>query len=196
MPYFPPPGVPDPYTPPDGTWNLVGDLQIPNTKGYYGLDAGAVARLLAGYSGNDTFFGSGTPGVLYIGTGNAQIARIETIEGVQVTCRLREGVNADLASAGTITFGLDGNSCDVTGTTTVDKISESNWDEGSSIQAFFTAALTIRHNNNGSGGAGAIMLAGSINVLTVASCRFVFQLRGDPADSNALKWWEMSRTYV
>lgn len=196
MPYYPPPGVPDPYTPPDGTWNLNGDLLIPNAKGYYSLDSGAVQRLLAGYNGNDTIFGPGTVGTLYIGTGNAQIARIETIEGVQVTCRLREGMNADIASAGTVTYGLDGNSADITGVTTVDLISEGTWDEGSMIRAFFTGILTIRHNNNGAGGAGAIMLDGSINATTAASCRFIFELRSDPADGNALKWWEMGRSYA
>lgn len=196
MPYYPPPGVPDPYTPPDGTWNLEGNIELPNAKALMGRDGGGTPRNLVLTSGNDTFFGYGTVGTLYIGTGNAQIAAIETIEGVQVTCRLREGMNADIASAGTVTFGLNGNSADITGNTTVDLISEGTWDEGNWIRAFFTAALTIRHNNNGAGGAGAIMLDGSINATTAASCRFIFELRSDPADGNALKWWEMGRSYA
>lgn len=195
MPYYPPPGVPDPYTPPDGTWNLEGNIELPNARALMGRDGGGTPRNLVLTSGNDSFFGYGTVGTLYIGQGNALVGNLETIEGFTVTCRWREGMTADIASAAALTFGLNGNSADITGVTQIDTIDTGTWDEGNWIRCFFTGILTLNHNNGGAGGAGAMVLSGSINAATIAGCSFIFELRGDPTDANALKWFEMGRRY-
>ena len=72
---------------------------------------------------------------------------------------------ADIASASGLTLGTDGNVFDITGTTTINTITPTNWQAGSVIILQFDGILTVTHN---SGGTNDILLAGATNFVTSA----------------------------
>ena len=72
---------------------------------------------------------------------------------------------ADVASASTLTLGDDGNFFHITGTTTINQITPTNWQAGSTVILYFTGSLTVTHN---SGGTNDIMLASGANKSAVA----------------------------
>ena len=59
----------------------------------------------------------------------------------------------DIASADAITLGTDGNTFDITGTTTVNHFNTTNWAVGSVVVLHFDGALTLTHNAGSLSGA-------------------------------------------
>jgi len=104
--------------------------------------------------------------------------------GIIVDGRIQGSKGADIASANTITLGNDGNSFDITGTTTINNISVTGWQSGSRITLKFDGALTFTDQ---AGGSGQMRLAGSGNLTTAANTRIMLELDGT-------EWWEISRT--
>jgi len=98
--------------------------------------------------------------------------------------RLLEDKGSDVASANTLTLGNDGNSFDITGTTTVNNITVTDWQSGATITLKFDGVLTVTDQ---AGGSGQLRLAASSNQTTAANTRIVLQLDGT-------EWWELSRT--
>ena len=104
-----------------------------------------------------------------IGFGAAQVpqgilvARLteNTFTGIQ-----RWAKGADVASASTLTVGTDGNSFDVTGTTSISAIASVG--VGTTIKLHFDAALTLVHN------ATDLVLPGGANITTAAGDEFEF----------------------
>lgn len=60
--------------------------------------------------------------------------------------RVLEAKGANVASASTLTLGGDGNTFQVTGTTTVNYITTTGWTSGSKVTLTFAAATTLTHN--------------------------------------------------
>lgn len=83
--------------------------------------------------------------------------------------RLQEAKGVDVASAGDLTLGLDGNSFTITGTTTVNAIVNGTWKKGASVTLIFSGATTVKHNTAGSTGTSRIFLAGSADLVTATN---------------------------
>lgn len=98
--------------------------------------------------------------------------------------RILGSKGADVASANTTTLGSDGNSFDITGTTTINNITVTGWQSGSRIMVKFDGVLTFTDQ---AGGSGQLRLATSSNLTTAANTRVVLELDGT-------EWWELSRT--
>lgn len=97
-------------------------------------------------------------------TGLAQtFTATNTFAGIIHTGRHQYDKGADVASASEITLGADGNVFDITGTTTINTITPTNWQAGSVVILQFDGALTVTHN---SGGTNDILLAGATNFTT------------------------------
>lgn len=78
---------------------------------------------------------------------------------------------ADLASATTITPGVDGDRFDVTGTTTVTAINTNGRGVGSRMLLRFTGALQLTHSSN-------LVLRGGANYTTTAGDELLFEVIG------------------
>ena len=88
---------------------------------------------------------------------------------LMISVRLQQAKGADVASADEITLGDDGNYFDITGTTTINHIDNTNWQEGSTIVLHFDASVTVTHNaSTPSGTEASILLNGSVNLSAVA----------------------------
>jgi len=78
--------------------------------------------------------------------------------------RLQTHKGADVASADEITLGTDGNYFDVTGTTTINHINNSGWQNGSVVILQFDASVTVTHNaGSPTGSEASILLSGERN---------------------------------
>jgi hypothetical protein len=94
----------------------------------------------------------------------------------------------DIASADAITLGTDGNTFDITGTTTVNHFNTTNWAVGSVVVLHFDGALTITHNAGSLSGAQAnILLSGDENHTTTAGDILTFVLH------DSTTWQEIAR---
>lgn len=83
--------------------------------------------------------------------------------------RLKTAKGADVASASTLTLGGDGNSFDITGTTTINYITTTGWPAGSRVLLQFDGALTVTHNAGAvPANTAAIKLAGAANFAATA----------------------------
>ena len=102
--------------------------------------------------------------------------------------RLSFGKGLDVASAAVVTLGTDGNTFDITGTTTMTHINPTNWDNGAIIVLQFDGALVLTHNSGSDSATQAsLKLRGAVNYTTVAGDRLVFVKRDDV-------WDEVART--
>jgi len=83
--------------------------------------------------------------------------------------RLQIHKGADVASADEITLGTDGNYFDVTGTTAINHINNSGWQNGSVVILQFDASVTVGHNAGSPVGSEAsILLSGGGNFSATA----------------------------
>ena len=100
------------------------------------------------------------------------------------TGRHQADKGADVASANTLTLGGGGNVFDITGTTTINNITVTDWQSGSEITLKFDGVLQFTHAATGSG---QMFLAGSGNLTTAVNTRIKLFLDGTD-------WYEISRT--
>ena len=78
--------------------------------------------------------------------------------------RLKTAKGADIASADEITLGTHGNYFDITGTTTINHITKTDWPAGSIVALQFDASVTVTHNAGTPAGTEAsILLAGAVD---------------------------------
>lgn len=75
---------------------------------------------------------------------------------------------ADVASANNLTLGTDGNAFEITGTTQVNLIDNTGWENGSMITLLFTSTPTVKHNQATSGSNITIQLAGAADFAATA----------------------------
>lgn len=91
------------------------------------------------------------------GTGDL-VLRNSTFSG-----RNREGQGADVASANNLSLGTDGNAFEITGTTTINLISNTNWQNGSEVTLLFTSTATLTDGTANSGTDIGMELSGNTN---------------------------------
>jgi len=97
----------------------------------------------------------------------------------------------DVASAGTLTLG-DGNSFVITGTTNIDYITTTNWQDGAIVTLIFNAALTVNHNTGAvPANTAAIKLAGAANFTTAAGDTLTLLLH---TRGGTQTWMQISKT--
>ncbi len=84
-----------------------------------------------------------------------------------VTSRHELTKGVDVVSANNMVLGSDGNTFTITGTTTINTISATNWQAGSMITLIFSGILTV--SNNAAGTGASIFLAGSLPLATATN---------------------------
>ena len=83
--------------------------------------------------------------------------------------RLQTHKGGDVASADEITLGTDGNYFDITGTTTINHINNSGWQNGSVVVLQFDAGVTVTHNSGSpTGSEASMLLSGGVNFSAAA----------------------------
>jgi len=104
---------------------------------------------------------------------------------VVLSGRLKADKGADVASATAMTLGADGNTFDITGTTTIVTIPSTNWAVGNLIHLQFDGVLTVTHSS----ATDSILLGDQGNMTTAA---------GDVLSLffNGTNWVEISRSSV
>ncbi|NOT37606.1 MAG: hypothetical protein HOP11_09550 [Saprospiraceae bacterium] len=121
-------------------------------------------------------------GKTVFGSTNSPVVSLQVINGRFATAK---GLN--VASANVITLGTDGNSFQLTGTTSVHRITTTDWPTGSEITLLFASSITIQHNSTTPGGA-PISLSGSVNYGAVNGSQLKLMYDGTA-------WHEQSRKH-
>ena len=104
--------------------------------------------------------------------------------------RLYTAKGADIASADEITLGANGNYFDVTGATTINHITKTDWPAGTSVILQFDASLTVTHNaGTPTGSEASILLAGGVDFSATADDTLQLVYDGTT-------WREVSRTVI
>jgi hypothetical protein len=122
------------------------------------------------------------------GTGACEI--LGSAGGIAFLNRVSERKGADIASASTITVGIDGNYVHVTGSTAIDFLTNTGIQDGTAMVLYFVAAVTV-NNNTGAppGGTYPFALSGSVNYVATAGSRLTVR-----RDTALGKWVETGRT--
>lgn len=76
--------------------------------------------------------------------------------------RFQMDEGSDVPSANNLTLSI-GNSFTVTGNTTINAITDTNWQDGAVVYLLFTDAPTLKHNTAGGAGTSRIKLAGAVD---------------------------------
>lgn len=82
--------------------------------------------------------------------------------------RILGNQGADVASANDLTLGADGNVFEITGTTQINAITTSGWQNGSVIRLIFTSTPTVKHNTAGGAGTAVMLLSGAADFSATA----------------------------
>lgn len=107
--------------------------------------------------------------------------------------RVLAAQGADIASAGDLSLGVDGNTFEITGTTTINAINVAGWTLGSMVTLIFASTPTVSHNTAGGGGTAVILLAGAANFSATAGDTLTLRY-SEQGGTNA--WREMARTVI
>lgn len=110
---------------------------------------------------------------------------------ITLTGRLKQGQGIAVASANNLAVGTDGNRFQITGTTQINLLDNTNWTGGSIVRLHFQGAVTVAHNQAASGNFKPIMLAGAANFSATADDQLSVQY-----DTTASKWYEIGRTVI
>lgn len=85
-------------------------------------------------------------------------------DSVTMSGRFKIDKGADITAAGDLTLGSDGNFFKITGNTTINAITTTNWQAGSQVTLWFTGTPTISHNTAGGASTAKIQLEGAVNM--------------------------------
>lgn len=152
--------------------------------GESGADQAGVALTLAGGKGT----GAGLPGSLIFQTATvagssstlqtlATRATITQLDGLTMSSRFQHAQGADVASANDMVLGNDGDTFEITGTTQINHIANTNYQNGAIVFLHFTSNPTVKHNQATSGANIVILLAGAADFVASANDVLVLQLR-------------------
>ena len=142
----------------DGTGNNITNIANASIKSSAGI---AQSKLTLSITNNEVNAGAAIAySKLNLATSikNADIssAIFPSITGIgPLVNNLQESKGADIASATTITLGTDGNYFDITGTTTIDFINNTNYQAGSRVTLQFDGIVTVTNAKSGATGAQA-----------------------------------------
>lgn len=98
--------------------------------------------------------------------------------------RLRLSQQANTASASTIS--LANNATKITGTTNIDKISTTNWQQGSVVVLVFEDVLDLQHL---AGGSGQLFLKAGVDLTTAADMAVMFVMINAGVGANT--WYQI-----
>lgn len=110
-------------------------------------------------------------------------------DSVTMSGRFHFDKGANIAAAGDLTLGGDGNFFTITGNTTINAILTTGWQAGSEIILFFTGTPTVSHNTSGGGSTAKIKLDGEVNMAAVSGT--ILKLVYDGTDFR-----EVNRTFT
>jgi hypothetical protein len=102
---------------------------------------------------------------------------------------------ADVGSGTSLTLGSDGNTFEITGTTQIDQIVITGWQNGSVITLVFNESVTVRHGIATSGANVTILLAGAGNFSATANDTLTLVLCETTA-APGQAWRELARTVI
>lgn len=104
------------------------------------------------------------------------------------------GMGSPVASGNNLKLGDGGNKFHITGTTTINDIQVSNWEDGSEVTLIFDSALTVQHNIPPSAGFARILLAGSGNFAAAPNSRLILMYDKTNIVTGTSAWLELART--
>lgn len=165
----------------DPNW-LLGHEGSPSGSGL--VTSGAVVQTVYG--------GAANYGYMIRSSAGTSLLEIQGTDGtLRFGGRVLEKHGAAVASASTLTLGVDGNYFHITGTTTINYLTTANWLNGAKIDLYFNSAALTVTNNAGTvpGGTLAFELAGAVNITTTAGMKVSLRM-----DSTQSKWVEISRS--
>ena len=167
--------------------SATGDLE-PKTDAGLAYNAGTGVLTATGFAGpitgNVTGNASGTA-LTVTQAAQTSITSTGTLTGLTLSGRLKTDKGADVASGTATTLGTDGNTFDITGTTTIVTIPSTNWAVGNVIHLHFDGVLIVTHSS----ATDSILLGNQTNMTTAA---------GDVLSLffNGTNWVEVSRSVV
>ena len=103
-------------------------------------------------------------GFVYNGSEKARVNSV----GVKMNGRFAGLQGADVASANNLSLGADGNTFEITGTTQINLISNTNWQNGSEVTLLLASGITIKHGQATSGSNITISLSGAADLVTTS----------------------------
>lgn len=120
------------------------------------------------------------------GTAMTEKFRVNAVNNRSLV-RLSYNKGANVASAGDLTLGGDGNVFSITGTTTINAITTTDWVAGSEVILIFASTPTVSNNTAGGANTAPILLAGGANFNATANdvLRLVY---------DGTNWIEVSRS--
>lgn len=114
--------------------------------------------------------------------------------GLRISAGRIQGLQgADVASGTSLTL-LEGNVFEVTGTTQIDQILTTGWQEGSVVTLVFNESVTVRHGIATSGANVTILLSAAGNLSATANDTLTLALCSTTANGQA--WREIARTVI
>lgn len=117
-----------------------------------------------------------------------------TTGGLKISAgRIQKIQGADVASGTNLTL-LEGNTFEITGTTQIDLILITGWQNGSEVTLIFNESLTVRHGIATSGSNVTILLSGGANFSATANDTLTLVLSETTAGGQA--WREVARTAI
>lgn len=123
-----------------------------------------------GVSSNGLIVGTRDPDPYILGSNDLEVMRMSAAAHAVMARRHQDKTGANVASGTTITLGGDGNAFPITGTTTINHITTTDWQSGSLVTLFFSTAVTVTHNAGAPpGGTAPILLAGAANFSATAN---------------------------
>lgn len=113
--------------------------------------------------------------------------------GTRFDGRVIGGQGADATGTTTITLGADGNTFEVTGSSTINAIITTGWNNGSEITLGFSSTTLLKHNTAGSGTSAVMLLAGSADFSVTANDLITLKLM---EIGGVQAWYEKARTAI
>lgn len=105
-----------------------------------------------------------------LGANDIEVMRMSAQGHAVMARRSQDKAGANVASGTTVTLGGDGNAFPITGTTTINHITTTDWQAGSLVTLFFSTTLTVTHNaGSPPGGTAAILLSAAANFAATAN---------------------------
>jgi hypothetical protein len=139
------------------------------------MGAGSMTQALAvSWSAPSLLLTLGTNGLRSTGStsfdlliGGTQFLSCVSTTGVVLPFRLCTNKGANVASATTVTLGTGGNYFVITGTTTIQGIVTTNWQNGTRVSVELPSGITVKHNSGAPGASAvAILLRAGVDLVT------------------------------
>lgn len=108
---------------------------------------------------------------------------------VKLAGRFQLGKGTDVASAGDLVLAGNGNVFHITGTTTINAVTTTNWQAGSMVTFIFDGSVTVKHNIAGGANTAVMLLAAAGDFSATANDTLTLVYDGT-------SWFEVCRTVI